>query len=173
MKSYHQYPFDMYVSLPGGAFEFHWKPAQKPSAGTLTVSVTITLEECYSSVDKEVNITRQRICPVCHGTGAHSHEHSKPCSVCEGHGWHLYLAEKSEGYKHVVNKTCEYCHVSRDCAVCRFFVPECVGIPFPPRTGHRQPARVAVRALWRQACRTSHRHSEREREAWHAVGHVY
>lgn len=77
----------------------------------MTIPLTLTLEEVYTGASKEVNVTRQRICPVCGGTGALTHDHSHTCTVCDGHGWHLYLHEHSNGYKHIVNKTCEYCQV--------------------------------------------------------------
>lgn len=128
VKNYNQYPFDMYISLPTGSFEFHWKPPSPPKAPDLVRTVSLALEDLLSETTQQLNVTRQRICPVCGGTGALSQEHSHTCKVCEGRGWHLYLKEISQEhggqshdshhghghggkYRHVINKTCEYCDV--------------------------------------------------------------
>ena len=56
-----------------------------PSKGAdLKYSVNLTFEEAYSGVNKEINITRNEICPTCSGTGANPGTHPETCSISGG-----------------------------------------------------------------------------------------
>lgn len=122
MKNYKLFPFDMYIRIPGGAFEFHWRPKSKPEAPVIHAHVAISLAEMYTGVIRQVVVARQRFCGVCNGTGAASHEHSHTCNACRGTGRHLYLQEHDSGYAHVMNSTCEYCKVCC-CNACAAYLP--------------------------------------------------
>ena len=39
-------------------------------ADNAVVAVHVTLEEVYTGVTRVINVTRTRLCPVCHGLGA-------------------------------------------------------------------------------------------------------
>lgn len=108
-KKYQTFDFDMFVRTKQAAFEFHWKQKTPPQPPAIGMDLILTLEEVYSGVHKAVNVTRQRFCPVCGGTGAHSHSDMDRCSACAGSGRHKFLRSHPAGYAHIVEAPCPVC----------------------------------------------------------------
>ena len=52
----------------------------------LKSTVTITFEESFLGVEKEISITRNEECPSCHGTGAEKGTSPTNCPTCGGKG---------------------------------------------------------------------------------------
>ena len=58
-----------------------------PSRGAdIQTEITITLEEAFSGVKKNINIQRNEHCTSCDGTGAKDASSMKTCEVCQGTG---------------------------------------------------------------------------------------
>jgi molecular chaperone DnaJ len=52
----------------------------------LQYQVTLTFEEAVFGVEKEIEITRDEVCPTCHGSGAEPGTTPVRCSTCNGTG---------------------------------------------------------------------------------------
>lgn len=52
----------------------------------LNYTLVLTFEEAVNGVDKEIEITRDETCDVCHGSGAEPGTHPQTCSTCGGRG---------------------------------------------------------------------------------------
>lgn len=57
-----------------------------PSGSNIHVPITITLQEAYSGVAKDIVITRNIRCPKCNGTQMTSESRKEPCPICNGTG---------------------------------------------------------------------------------------
>ena len=64
----------------------------------LNMEVSISLEDIYNNVSKEVKYQRNLHCPKCDGTGFEQNEHFSECLFCGGSG------QNPDG------TTCKYCH---------------------------------------------------------------
>ena len=54
--------------------------------GDIRIKVKLTLEEVAAPVEKKVKITKQVVCPHCHGTGAKDDKSITTCPDCHGSG---------------------------------------------------------------------------------------
>ena len=52
----------------------------------LQYQVTLTFEEAVFGIEKEIEITRDEVCPTCHGSGAEPGTTPVRCSTCNGTG---------------------------------------------------------------------------------------
>ena len=80
---------DIFSSFFGGGFGGRSSSRNNngPKQGAdLRARVDITFEESYSVVQKQINITRNETCTVCHGSGAKPGTKKQTCSVCHGTG---------------------------------------------------------------------------------------
>jgi molecular chaperone DnaJ len=63
------------------------KPSGSRSKGEdLRVSLTISLEEAYTGVRRDVTVPRRRACSRCGGSGAEPGTSLRPCPQCDGQG---------------------------------------------------------------------------------------
>lgn len=72
---------------PGGGFGGGGRRGQPSNAGRdAIVEVVVTLEEAASGVEKEVEVTLDRTCATCDGSGAADGAGPTVCSTCGGQG---------------------------------------------------------------------------------------
>ena len=77
---------DIFSSFFGGGRRSS-RSSNGPQKGTdLKASISITFEESFSGVEKEISITRNEECSSCGGTGAAKGTKAETCSTCGGVG---------------------------------------------------------------------------------------
>ncbi len=89
----------------------------------LEVSAEVTLEEAFSGVDKDIEVTRVESCSRCNGTGAEPGTSVVTCRTCNGAGQVRTTVNTVLGSMTTV-KTCPTCGgtgktVERPCSECR------------------------------------------------------
>ena len=78
---------DIVSSIFGGGRRRNSRAQNGPSKGAdLRHDIEITFEESYLGVRKQINISREDVCDVCHGSGAKPGSKVDTCSVCNGTG---------------------------------------------------------------------------------------
>ena len=70
--------------------------------------IEITFEESFSGVRKEINLYREEVCDVCHGTKAKPGSKVDTCTVCGGTGQIKQVQTTFLGQMQTV-KTCTAC----------------------------------------------------------------
>jgi molecular chaperone DnaJ len=94
-------------------------PTQPQRGSDLRYDMEITFEEAAHGVEKEITVTKQDRCDVCHGSGAESGSKSKPCPTCGGRGQVIssrgifsiaQTCPRCEGAGRVIEKPCKACH---------------------------------------------------------------
>ena len=89
----------------------------------LRYDLSLTLEEVFSGLTKEIEIPRTQRCPVCRGSGAQPGTNPRSCPVCRGAGQVQHI--QSSGFARVVRiETCSKCRgrgeiVEHPCRNCR------------------------------------------------------
>lgn len=89
----------------------------------IAISLTLTFEEAYFGVSKEVSITRTEQCTDCSGTGAKDGREYTTCKDCNGTGRRQYVTNSMFG--RVVNtRTCNTCGgtgkiIKEPCETCK------------------------------------------------------
>ena len=118
---------DIFSSIFGGGFGGGRTSSSKrngPSKGAdLNVRMEITFEQAYSGVEKEIVITRDEECNVCHGTGAKPGTSPIKCPTCHGTGQVTQVqntilgqmqttrtCSTCHGTGEIINEPCENCH---------------------------------------------------------------
>ncbi len=102
---------DIFSSIFGGGFGGRTsKRQQGPRKGSdLNLHMELTFEEAFSGIEKEVQITRNEECDVCHGTGAKSKSAVTTCNVCGGTGQVTQIQNTILGQMQT-SRTCSNCH---------------------------------------------------------------
>ncbi|SHE33501.1 molecular chaperone DnaJ [Alkalibacter saccharofermentans] len=109
--------FDMF----GGGFS--GSRSRRPQKGPdIKVGITLDFEEAVFGVEKDIKISRDEECEVCHGSGAESGSDVKTCDKCNGSGQVRVNQRTPFGVMQTV-KTCDKCHgegkiVSKPCKAC-------------------------------------------------------
>ena len=75
----------------------------------LKYDITLTYEEAYTGVEKEINISRNETCNICSGSGAKPGTNPETCSVCGGRGTITKMQTTLLGQMKV-QTTCSNCH---------------------------------------------------------------
>ena len=75
----------------------------------LKYDITLTYEEAYTGVEKEINISRNETCNTCSGSGAKPGTNPETCSVCGGRGTITKMQTTLLGQMKV-QTTCSNCH---------------------------------------------------------------
>lgn len=97
------------------------RSSNRPQRGySLETQTTITLEEAFTGVQREIEFTRQDNCPTCSGSGAKPGSEPVPCVSCGGAG---YVEQPGFGGMFRMRSTCPACggqgKVIRDkCSTC-------------------------------------------------------
>lgn len=82
---------DIFDSIFGGGFTGTSRTTRRnPNApqdgANLKMRVSLTFEEAYTGVEKEISFYRQEDCSKCRGTGAKDKDSIQNCNVCKGTG---------------------------------------------------------------------------------------
>ncbi len=117
---------DIFSSIFGGGFGGRSSSARRngPSKGAdLNVRMEITFEQAFSGVEKEIVITRDEECEVCHGTGAKPGTSPIKCPTCHGTGQVTQVQNTILGQMQTT-RTCSACHgtgeiIKEPCENCR------------------------------------------------------
>eukprot|EP00953_Heterococcus_sp_UTEX-ZZ885_P025042 13634-Heterococcus_DN1.PRE.3 len=92
---YEEEPFHLAALFKRGAFTLRYSGSGRSSAPDVVVLLNLDLEQCLTDHIANVTVTRQVLCPMCHGTGHSGAADTMPvCPVCGGakRAWHLYDA---------------------------------------------------------------------------------
>lgn len=109
--------FDMF----GGGFS--GQRSNRPQKGAdIKVGITLTFEEAVFGVEKEIKISRDEECEVCHGKGAEKESDIQTCDRCGGAGQIRVNQKTPFGVMQSV-RTCDKCGgkgktVSKPCTAC-------------------------------------------------------
>lgn len=103
---------DIFSSFFGGGFGNKTGSRRKtgPKKGAdLNYSMEITFEQAFLGVEKEINITRNETCDICHGTGAKTGTSVTKCTMCNGTGQVTQVQNTILGQMQT-RRTCTACH---------------------------------------------------------------
>ncbi len=118
---------DIFSSIFGGGFGGGRSSSAKkqgPRKGAdLNVRLDISFEQAFSGVEKEIVVTRDEECNLCHGTGAKPGSSPIKCPTCHGTGQVTQVqntilgqmqttrtCNTCHGTGEVINEPCEHCH---------------------------------------------------------------
>ncbi len=94
----------------GGGFGEATVENERISAGSnIEASITISLSEAVLGTEKDVKVTRNDMCSVCHGSGVEPRAGYTTCSTCKGSGV-VRKAQRTMFGEFVVQTTCPTCH---------------------------------------------------------------
>lgn len=106
---------DIFSDMMGGG-----RRRQQDNRGSdLSYEITLTLEEAYNGIDKEINIHKPSTCDECHGTGAADGSESTVCPDCGGAGTiraqrGFFISEhqcpRCQGMGTIIDNPCHNCH---------------------------------------------------------------
>lgn len=117
---------DIFSSFFGGGFGGQRASNRRkdgPRKGEdLNLSMELTFEESFLGVEKEIIVTRQETCDVCHGTGAKPGTNPIKCATCGGTGQVRQVQNTILGQVQTT-RTCSSCHgtgeiISNPCETC-------------------------------------------------------
>ena len=117
---------DIFSSFFGGGFGGRNSSSRQkgPRKGAdLNVRMEITFEQAFMGVEKEIVITRDEECTVCHGTGAKPGTSPIKCPTCHGTGQVTQVQNTILGQMQTT-RTCSACHgtgeiINDPCENCR------------------------------------------------------
>ena len=117
---------DIFSSFFGGGFggRSSGRKQNGPRKGAdLNLHIDITFEQAFSGVEKEITITRNEECSVCHGTGAKPGTSVTKCPTCNGTGQIRQVQNTILGQMQTT-RTCTNCHgtgevIKEPCENCR------------------------------------------------------
>ena len=114
---------DIFSSFFGGGSSRSRSTNRVRRGADLKVSISITFEEAFSGVQKEISINRNEKCSSCSGTGAKSGTKAERCSVCNGTGKIRQVVTTPFGQMQTA-KTCDTCAgtgkvIKEPCPNCR------------------------------------------------------
>jgi len=107
----------------------------------LRYDITMTLEEAYSGMEKEVEIPRDGNCQKCGGSGASEGGSAKTCNTCGGKGMVRKMMRMGLGMQTVTTEACSDCRgsgkvIDKPCTDCKGsgIVPikKKIKLPIPP-----------------------------------------
>ena len=103
---------DIFSSFFGGGFggRSNTRKQNGPRKGAdLNLHIDITFEQAFLGVEKEIAITRNEECNVCHGTGAKPGTSVTKCPTCNGTGQIRQVQNTILGQMQTT-RTCTNCH---------------------------------------------------------------
>lgn len=110
---------DMFGDIFGGGRGSRRGRRAPVQGSDLLIHLTISFEESFKSVKKDINFSRSTVCQVCSGSGAESGSSRKTCPTCNGAG----QVKVSHGFFSLA-QACPTCHgegniVEKPCSSCR------------------------------------------------------
>lgn len=117
---------DIFSSIFGGGFGGRTSSSRKqgPTKGAdLNVRLDLTFEQAFSGIEKEIVITRDEECSVCHGSGAKTGTSPIKCQTCHGTGQVTQVQSTILGQMQTT-RPCSACHgtgeiIKEPCENCR------------------------------------------------------
>ena len=117
---------DIFSSIFGGGFGGRTSSSRKqgPTKGAdLNVRLDLTFEQAFMGVEKEIVITRDEECSVCHGKGAKPGTSPIKCQTCHGTGQVTQVQSTILGQMQTT-RPCSACHgtgeiIKEPCENCR------------------------------------------------------
>ena len=117
---------DIFSSFFGGGFggRSNTRRQNGPRKGAdLNLHIDITFEQAFLGVEKEIAITRNEECNICHGTGAKPGTSVTKCPTCNGTGQIRQVQNTILGQMQTT-RTCTNCHgtgevIKEPCDNCR------------------------------------------------------
>ena len=117
---------DIFSSFFGGSFGGRTSSRKKNGprkCADLNLHLDITFEQAFLGVEKEISITRNEECNVCHGTGAKPGTSVTKCTMCNGTGQVRQVQNTILGQMQTT-RTCSNCHgtgeiIKEPCENCR------------------------------------------------------
>jgi molecular chaperone DnaJ len=115
---------DIFEQFFGGGGGGRGRDPNRPQRGAdLRTSLTITLEEAYEGVTKQLTITRPERCPECDGEGHPADAEAETCPDCDGQGQRTTVRDTPLG-RVQQTQTCRRCSgqgtlYSETCSRCR------------------------------------------------------
>ena len=106
-------PFEFFEEFFGGLGGFGFRATRRrgPRRGVdLRYDLRLTFEEAAFACEKEIEVTRQGLCPACNGSGAEPGTNPVRCSECNGAGQVRRVQQSLLGLGTFVNvMTCPVC----------------------------------------------------------------
>ena len=107
----------------GGFGGFGGNPTGPEQGEDIRVDVSLTLEEAFTGVTREITVGRSENCPTCHGSGAKPGTSPKTCTVCGGTG-QVRRAQQTALGRFMTTSVCTACGgtgeiIDSPCADCR------------------------------------------------------
>ncbi|EPZ36829.1 DnaJ-domain-containing protein [Rozella allomycis CSF55] len=88
-----QYMANCYLTYRfAGGFRKNRHQQQRKGA-TVSMSLTVSLEDLYLGKVVEVDVSKQVVCPKCHGSGAENENDIRNCPSCQGRGRHIQIIQ--------------------------------------------------------------------------------
>lgn len=117
---------DIFSSIFGGGFGGRTSSSRKqgPTKGAdLNVRLDLTFEQAFSGIEKEIVITRDEECSVCHGSGTKTGTSPIKCPTCHGTGQVTQVQSTILGQMQTT-RPCSACHgtgeiIKEPCENCR------------------------------------------------------
>lgn len=117
---------DIFSSIFGGGFGGRTSSSKKqgPTKGAdLNVRLDLTFEQAFRGIEKEIVITRDEECSVCHGSGAKPGTSPIKCPTCHGTGQVTQVQSTILGQMQTT-RPCSACHgtgeiIKEPCENCR------------------------------------------------------
>ncbi len=146
-------PFEIFEEVFGrGGFGFRTSTRRGPRRGAdLRYDLRLTFEEAVLGCEKDVQVTRQEVCPECHGSGAEVGTTPVRCSECNGTG-QVRRVQRSILGSFVSVTTCPVCQgkgetVPIPCSRCNgerwVYVTRRLSVTVPPGVDHGTQIRLA------------------------------
>jgi len=97
--------FGSFFGFGGGGFSGRSRSTRARGGADIGAEISITLEESYKGVEKEIEIEREINCPECNGSGSEPGTSPETCNHCGGSG----QIRQRQGFFSIAT-TCRYCN---------------------------------------------------------------
>ena len=96
----------------GGNPFANWNPSnfqQREKGQSLSITLSLTLEDILKGVEKRIKIKREKICKSCSGNGAEGGTSFQTCGICHGTGF--FNMNQTRGFVQINSvKSCNSCN---------------------------------------------------------------
>lgn len=96
---------DIFSEFMGGGARQRANPNAPQDGADLRYNLTVTLEEAYNGVEKEITVPHAELCEDCHGFGTADGKEAPVCTTCHGRG----KVQSQKGGFFIVETTCPTC----------------------------------------------------------------
>ncbi|OLY82274.1 DnaJ-like protein [Smittium mucronatum] len=118
-------PEDIFAQFFGGMFGGNRSggPKAKPIGPAIKLDFPASLEELYRGREVDLDVSKQKLCPHCGGTGAESSDDISTCDDCNGSGMKVVERVLGPGFIQRMQTTCQKCHgagkvTKKKCHIC-------------------------------------------------------